>query len=190
VVAASSVLFAQNGGQGKLQDHASIRDARHNDRLQSGKSVRKGAAQSVASTANPFQWQLEEGIGVNYPDCMKKSKHNSSTGHFVICRQLLSIKQVMSVATNLPLFRKETAMDAELRFALHEKLLKESPQALAEFNEHLAGVLTPNIGGRKWDDELRKRQAKYAKAYCNSQNHARNCALCAFVLEINVLTAA
>jgi hypothetical protein len=32
--------------------------------------------------------------------------------------------------------------------------------------------------------------AKYAKAYCNLQNHARNCALCAFVLEINVLTAA
>jgi hypothetical protein len=93
----------------------------------------------------------------------------------------------MSVATNLPLFRKETAMDAELRFALHEKLLKESPQALAEFNEHLAGVLTPNIGGRKWDDELRKRQAKYAKAYCNSQNHARNCALCAFVLELMCL---
>ena len=27
VVAASSVLFAQNGGQGKLQDHASIPDA-------------------------------------------------------------------------------------------------------------------------------------------------------------------
>jgi hypothetical protein len=72
----------------------------------------------------------------------------------------------------------------------HEKLLKESPQALAEFNEHLAGVLTPNIGGRKWDDQLRKRQANYAKAYCNLQNHARNCALCAFVLEINVLPPA
>jgi hypothetical protein len=71
-----------------------------------------------------------------------------------------------------------------------EKLLKESPQALAEFNEHLAGVLTPNIGGRKRDDQLRKRQAKYAKAYCNLQNHARNRALCAFVLESNVLTAA
>jgi len=71
----------------------------------------------------------------------------------------------------------------------HEKLLKESPRALAEFNEHLAGVLTPNIGERKWDDQLRKRQAKYAKAYCNLQNHARNRALCEFVLEINVLTA-
>jgi hypothetical protein len=72
----------------------------------------------------------------------------------------------------------------------HEKVLKESPQALAEFNEHLAGVLTPNIGGRKWHDQLRKRQAKYAKVYCNLQNRARNCALCAFVLETNVLTAA
>ena len=84
-------------------------------------------------------------------------------------------------------------MDADIRTAVcieHEKLLKESPQVLAEFNEHLAGVLTPNIGGRKRDDELRKRQAKYAQAYCNLQNHARNAALCACALEINVLTAA
>jgi len=80
-------------------------------------------------------------------------------------------------------------MDADIRTAVcieHEKLLKESPQALAEFNEHLAGVLAPNIGGKKWDGELRIGQAKY----CNLQNHARNCAFCAVVLEINVLTAA
>jgi hypothetical protein len=46
------------------------------------------------------------------------------------------------------------------------------------------------MSGKKWDDELRKRQAKYAKAYCNLQNHAHNCALCAFVSGINVLAAA
>ena len=72
VVAASSVLFAQNGDQSKLQDHASIPERRHIDRLQSGKSVRKGAAQSVVNTANPFQWQLEQGIRVNYLGRMKK----------------------------------------------------------------------------------------------------------------------
>ena len=84
-------------------------------------------------------------------------------------------------------------MDADIRTAVcteHERLLKESHQALAEFNEHLAGVLTSNMGGKKWDDELRKRQAKYAKAYCNLQDHAHNCALCAFVSGINVLAAA
>ncbi len=42
-----------------------------------------------------------------------------------------------------------------VRVNFREKVLKESPQALAEFNEHLAGVLTPNIGGRKWHDQLR-----------------------------------
>jgi len=78
--------------------------------------------------------------------------------------------------------RKETAMDADSRTAVsieQEKLLKQSPQALAEFNEHLVGALTPNIGGRKWDDELRKRQAKYAKAYLQfTKPGPRLCALC------------
>jgi intergrase/recombinase len=88
---------------------------------------------------------------------------------------------------------KETAMDAAVRTAVcteYERLLKESHQALAEFNEHLAGVLTFDVGGKKWDDELRKRQAKYAKAYRNLQNHAHNCELCALVSGINVLAAA
>jgi hypothetical protein len=87
----------------------------------------------------------------------------------------------------------ETAMDGDIRTAVcteYERLLKESHQALAEFNEHLAGVLTFDMGVKKWDDELRKRQAKYAKAYCNLQNHARNCELCTFVSGIKVLVAA
>lgn len=84
-------------------------------------------------------------------------------------------------------------MEADIRTAVcteHERLLKESHQALAEFNEHLAGVLTFNMGEKKWDAELLKRQAKYAKAYWNSQNHAHNCELCAFVSGMNVLAAA
>lgn len=84
-------------------------------------------------------------------------------------------------------------MNVEIRTSVcaqHERLLKESHQAITEFNEHLAGVLTFDAGGKKWDDELRKRQAKYAKAYCNLQNHARDCGLCKFVSGINVLAAA
>jgi len=73
-------------------------------------------------------------------------------------------------------------MDADIRTAVcieHEKLLKECPQALAEFNEHLAGVLTANIGGRKRDDELRKRQAKYAKCLLQfTKPCLQLCALC------------
>ena len=84
-------------------------------------------------------------------------------------------------------------MDAAIRTAVcteYERLLKESHQALVEFNEHLAGVLTLDVGGKEWDDEMRKRQAKYAKAYWNLRNHARNCELCAFVSGINMLAAA
>jgi hypothetical protein len=84
-------------------------------------------------------------------------------------------------------------MDAVIKTAVcteYERLLKDSHQALAEFNEHLSGVLTIGVGGKKWDDELRNRQAKYAKAYWNLQKHARNCELCDFVSRISVLAAA
>src|SRR6476660_1927827 len=52
--------------------------------------------------------------------------------------------------------------------------------ALVELNEHLAGVLTIGVNRKERDDEFRKRQAKYAKAYNKLQNHARNCELCSF----------
>jgi len=84
-------------------------------------------------------------------------------------------------------------MDAVIKTAVcteYERLLKDSHQALAEFNQHLAGVLTIGVGGKKWEDELRNRQAKYAKASWNLRNHARNCELCDFVSRISVLAAA
>jgi hypothetical protein len=84
-------------------------------------------------------------------------------------------------------------MDAVIRTAVcteYERLLKDSHQALAELNEHLAGVLTIGVGGKKWEDELRNRQAKYAKASWNLRNHASNCELCDFVSRISVLAAA
>jgi hypothetical protein len=84
-------------------------------------------------------------------------------------------------------------MDADIKTAVcteYESLLKESHQALSEFNEHLAGVLTIGVGGKKWDNELLKRQAKYAKAYHHLQNHARDCELCQFVLRMQLRPAA
>jgi hypothetical protein len=84
-------------------------------------------------------------------------------------------------------------MKADVRTAVcieHERLLKESHQALVELNEHLAGVLTIGVIGKERDNEFRKRQAKYAKAYNNLQNHARNCVLCSFDSGLNVRSAA
>ena len=73
-------------------------------------------------------------------------------------------------------------MDAVIKTAVcteYERLLKESHQALAEFNEYL-----------EWDDELRNRQAKYDKAYRRLRNHARGCELCQLVLRMQLLRAA
>ena len=84
-------------------------------------------------------------------------------------------------------------MNADTRTAVcieHERLLKESHQALVELNELLAGVLTIGMGGKERENEFRKRQAKYAKAYNNLQNHARNCELCSFYSELNMRSAA
>ena len=84
-------------------------------------------------------------------------------------------------------------MNADTRTAVcieHERLLKESHQALVELNEHLAGVLTIGANDKERDDEFRKRQAKYAKAYNNLQNHARNCELCSFNSRFNMRSAA
>ena len=84
-------------------------------------------------------------------------------------------------------------MNADVRTAVcieHERLLKESYQALTELNEHLAGVLTIGMIEKERDNEFRKRQAKYATAYNKLQNHARNCELCSLDSVISVRSAA
>jgi hypothetical protein len=84
-------------------------------------------------------------------------------------------------------------MNADIRTAVcvkHERVLKESHQALVKLNEHLAGVLTIGVKGRERDNEFRKRQANYAKAYKTLQNHARNCQLCSFDSGVSVRSAA
>ena len=57
----------------------------------------------MVNTANPFQWQLEEGIRANYSGHRKKVSTIRVLDTSSFCRQLFLIKQVMSVATNLPL---------------------------------------------------------------------------------------
>jgi hypothetical protein len=84
-------------------------------------------------------------------------------------------------------------MDATVRTAAcigHERLLKESHQTLVELNELLAGVLTIGMSGKERENEFRKRQAKYAKAYNNLLNHARNCEMCSFNSRFNMRSAA
>ena len=85
-------------------------------------------------------------------------------------------------------------MDGDVRTAVcirHERLLKESHHALVELNELLAGVLTIGMSGKQRENEFRKRQAKYAKAYNNLQNHAHNCDLCSgSIIGLNLRSAA
>jgi hypothetical protein len=72
-------------------------------------------------------------------------------------------------------------MDADIKTAVcteYERLLKESHQALSEYNEHL-----------EWDDELHNLQEKYDKAYRRLRNHARGCEFCQFVSRMQLRPA-
>jgi len=115
---------------------------------------------------------------------VERSKHISSTGtiSFFLANSF-RIKRVTNLAINLlSRQQEEIPMDADIKTAVcteYERLLKESHQALSEYNEHL-----------EWDDELRNLQAKYDKAHWNLRNHARNCELCSCVARISVLAAA
>jgi hypothetical protein len=73
-------------------------------------------------------------------------------------------------------------MEANIKTAVcteYERLLTESHQALAEFNEYL-----------EWDEELRNRQEKYDQAYRRLRNHVRDCELCQFVSRMRLGAAA
>ena len=73
-------------------------------------------------------------------------------------------------------------MDADIKTAVcteYERLLKESRQALSEYNEHV-----------EWDDELRNLQAKYDKAHHRFRNHSRDCEFCQFVSRMQLRPAA
>jgi hypothetical protein len=123
VVAASSVLFAQNGGQGKLQDHASIPDAVTSTDFSPenlcGKELR-----------NP--WLVREpfsvAIGRRYPHKLfgphEKSKHNSGTGHFVFLSPTpldQASYERRNKSASIAGRRRRWMQTVELRFALNRK---------------------------------------------------------------------
>jgi hypothetical protein len=99
----SSVLFAQNRGQSKLQDHASIPDAVTSTDFSLGNLCGKELRDPWLVRRTLFSGKFEEGIHLNYSGHKKKVGTIRVLDTSSFCRQLLLIKQVMSVAANLPL---------------------------------------------------------------------------------------
>src|SRR5262249_55559192 len=83
-----------------------------------------------------------------------------------------------------------TEMDAQLsvRTAVctaYEKLLEECQQALQTWNERRAEIYDFGLQGKLFDDELRKLQAGYAKAYTHLRNHVHDCETSKWGLKID-----
>jgi hypothetical protein len=66
----------------------------------------------------------------------------------------------------------------------YEGLLKECQNASKIWNEQRAEIYWLRLRGKKVEDELRRLQAQYARAYSMLQKHAHDCALCQFVSSI------
>lgn len=82
-----------------------------------------------------------------------------------------------------------TKMDAQLsvRTAVctaYERLLEDCQQALMTWNQRRVEIHEFGLRGKPFDDELRKLQAKYAKAYARLRTHVHDCETCKWVLEI------
>jgi len=66
----------------------------------------------------------------------------------------------------------------------YENLLEDCQNALKTWNQRRAEIHDFSLRGKSFDDELRKLQAKYAKAYARLRNHVHDCETCKWVLEI------
>jgi hypothetical protein len=62
----------------------------------------------------------------------------------------------------------------------YERLLEECQEALETWNQQRAEIYDSGLRGKRIDDELRRLQAKFARAYALLQNHAKNCMSCEF----------
>lgn len=69
----------------------------------------------------------------------------------------------------------------------YERLLKECQNASKIWNEQRAEIYWLRLRGKKVEDELRRLQAKYARAYSMLQKHTHDCALCQLVSMIEGL---
>jgi hypothetical protein len=66
----------------------------------------------------------------------------------------------------------------------YERLLEECQRALNIWNEQRAEIHESGLRGKQVDDELRKLQATYAKAYARLRTHVRDCETCQWVSEM------
>ncbi len=66
----------------------------------------------------------------------------------------------------------------------YERLLEECQRALTIWNEQRAEIHESGLRGKAVDDELRKLQAKYAKAYMQVRIHVHDCETCQWVSKI------
>lgn len=64
------------------------------------------------------------------------------------------------------------------------RLLEECQNALKIWNERREEIYQSGLRAKKFDDELRQLQAKYASALTLAQKHAHDCPPCQFVLRI------
>jgi hypothetical protein len=67
----------------------------------------------------------------------------------------------------------------------YESLLEECQSALESWNQQRAEIFDSGLRGKRLDDELRRLQARFARAYAVLQKHAKDCVLCQFMPRIN-----
>jgi hypothetical protein len=67
----------------------------------------------------------------------------------------------------------------------YETLLKNSQEALEQWNERGSEITASGIVGKSAREELQRLQARFIKAYDLLQEHTHDCELCQFVSEIS-----
>ena len=72
----------------------------------------------------------------------------------------------------------------------YETLLEKCRSACQHWNEQRAEILESGRTGKKVDDELRRLQANYAKAYSVLRNHVHSCETCQWVTRLEERYAA
>jgi hypothetical protein len=71
----------------------------------------------------------------------------------------------------------------------YETLLEKCQAACQIWNEQRAEIRESGRSGKKVDDELRRLQANYAKAYSVLRNHVHSCETCQWVCRLEGRTS-
>ena len=72
----------------------------------------------------------------------------------------------------------------------YERLLEKCQSACQIWNEQRAEIRESGQHGKKVDDELRRLQANYAKAYSVLRNHVHGCETCQWVSSLEERSSA